>query len=56
MEDFPGFRIEKIGFLSNRALARQAGVKSIPTLVCGEKRLSGMLLTKKGIRNYLESL
>ncbi len=36
--------------------ARKAGVKRIPALVYGEKKVSGMILTKGKIRSFLESL
>ena len=54
--DFPDIEVHKLSFLANRALAKQAGVKSVPSLVYGEKRLTGVLLTKEKIRRFLESL
>ncbi len=54
--DFPDVEIEKVELLSNRALAREAGVKTIPSLVHGENKLSGIMLTKGKIRSFLESL
>jgi len=56
LDDFPDIKIDKVEYLSNRALAREAGVKTIPSLVCGENKLSGFMLTKGKIRSFLESL
>jgi len=56
LDDFPDIKIDKVEYLSNRALAREAGVKTIPSLVYGEKKLSGLVLTKGKIRSFLESL
>lgn len=55
-KDFPDFEVEKVGFLTDRAGACEAGVKTIPALVSGQKKLTGMLLTKRKIRGFLESL
>ena len=56
LPEFPGIEITKIEFLTNAARAREEGVRSIPSLVSGERRLSGFLLTKGRIRKFLESL
>ena len=56
MDDFPDIEIDKVDYLSNRALAHKAGVRSIPALVHGETKLTGILLTKGRIRSFLESL
>ena len=56
MDEFPDLELEKIEVLTNLAIARRVGVKRIPALVCGEKRLSGFLLSKGKIRAFLESL
>ncbi len=56
LDDFPDVAIDKVEYLSNRAVARAAGVKTIPSLVYGEARLSGAVLTKGKIRSFLEAL
>ncbi len=56
LDDFPDIEIDKVEYLSNRALAREAGVKTIPSLVYGENKLSGFMLPKGKIRSFLESL
>ena len=56
LDDFPDIKIDKVEYLSNRALAREAGIKTIPSLVYGENKLSGLVLTKGKIRSFLESL
>ena len=56
LKDFPEVGIEKIEFLKNRDAAKAAGVRSIPALVYGEHKLTGFLLTRKNIREFLESI
>lgn len=56
LEDFPDIEVERVEYLANRSLAREAGVHSIPTLVAGEKSLSGFVLTRKRLRRFLETL
>ena len=56
MEEFPEFKVEKVEFLTNLGVARKAGVMRIPALVCGEKRVTGILLSKGKIRDFLMSL
>ncbi len=56
LRDFPEISVEKVEYLTNRGQAREDGVHSIPTLVSGDKKLSGFYLTKKSIREFLESL
>ena len=48
--------MEKVEYLANLSRARAEGVLSIPTLVSGEKRLRGIILGKKKISQFLESL
>jgi predicted DsbA family dithiol-disulfide isomerase len=56
LADFPDFRVEKIEFLTNQRQAKASGVRFIPTLIAGDKKLSGIVLTKGRIRRFLESL
>lgn len=56
VKDFPDIEVKKVGFIAHRAVAREAGVNSIPTLVYGDKKLGGVLLTKGKIRHFLEQL
>lgn len=56
MGDFPDIEVNKLSFVTNRSLAKEAGVRSIPALVHGDRRLTGVLLTKGKIRQFLESL
>jgi glutaredoxin len=53
---FPGIKIEKVEFLKNSKRLRRDGVTTIPTLSTGESRLAGFYLTKKRIREFLESV
>jgi hypothetical protein len=56
LEEFPHIKLEKIEYLSNLGRSRRDGVRTIPTLVSGERRLSGFYLTRRSIRRFLESL
>ena len=54
LKDFPEIEVEKVEFLTNRAAARDAGVSTIPSLVYGDRKLRGVVLTKGMIRRFLE--
>ena len=56
LPDFPDIRIEKVEYLANLVSSRKDGIRSIPTLSSGDKKLGGFYLTKKRIRQFLESL
>lgn len=55
LEEFPEIEVKKVEFLTHRAAAREDGVTSIPTLKAGDRKLSGVLLGKRRIRQFLES-
>ena len=55
-EEFPDVRVEKVEYLTNLAAAHRAGVRTIPTLVAGDRKLSGFYLTKARIRRFLEDV
>jgi hypothetical protein len=56
LPDFPELTVERVDVLTNRAQAKDAGVRMTPALVSGDHRLSGFILTKGAIRRFLESL
>lgn len=56
LPEFPDVVLEKVEVLGNRARLKQAGVRSFPTLIAGDRRLSGFLLTPRGIRRFLAAL
>lgn len=56
LDDYPEIRIERVEYLTNMKGARQAGVRSIPTLVSGDQVLTGFVLTKPRIRSFLDSV
>ncbi len=56
VKDFPDIEVNKVSFVTQRALAREAGVKSIPAMVSGDKKLTGFVLGRGKIRSFLESL
>ncbi len=52
----PHVEVRKVEFLTNLDRARRAGVSSIPTLVCGDRSLTGVVLTPGKIDRFLRSL
>lgn len=56
LTEFPDIAIDKVEYLTNRSSSKRAGVTSIPSLVSGNKKLSGFLLTRSRIRQFLELL
>ena len=49
-------QIERIDATLHPRQSLQAGVTVIPCLVAGEKRLSGLLLTERKIRQFIDQL
>jgi len=56
LDEFPHITVEKVEYLANLGRSRRDGVRAIPTLVSGERRLTGFYLTRGRIREFLESL
>ena len=56
LRDFPDVELEKVEYLTHLGVARRAGVRTIPTLVSGERRLAGVVLGPRRMRRFLESL
>jgi hypothetical protein len=56
LPQFPGISVEQVELLTNLGRSRREGVATIPTLLAGERRLSGFYLTRKRICEFLESL
>ncbi len=54
--DYPHITLQRVEYLTNLGAARDAGVRSIPTLRAQERTLSGFILTKSAIRRFLDSL
>ena len=52
-EERPDIEVEEIDVVTNPLKSWQAGIRMIPTLIKGKKKLSGVLLTSKQIRAYL---
>lgn len=55
-KDFPGIEVERVDILSHPGLAWQAGIRLIPALKSGDQLLSGIFLTEKDIRQFLEEV
>jgi hypothetical protein len=54
--DFPEVSVEKVEYFTHLDQAKRDGVRAIPTLVAGERRLGGIFLTPKSIRRFLEAM
>lgn len=55
-EEFPDVTVERVEYFTNLGRAKRDGVRAIPTLVAGERRLGGFFLTPRSIRRFLEAL
>jgi len=56
LERHPQIEVRKVELLTNLARARQSGVSTIPALVCGDRSLTGIVLTPGRIERFLASL
>lgn len=56
LRDFPDVELKEVEYLTRLGAAREEGVRRVPTLKSGDRQLSGFLLGKKRIRQFLESL
>jgi glutaredoxin len=56
LPEFPDVKVERVDILSSRRRAEEAGVRVIPTLVAGDQRASGFILTKGAVRRFLEAI
>ncbi len=52
-QEFPALEIEEIDIVTHPATAWKNNVRMIPTLVCEERRLSGLYLSSSRIRSFL---
>jgi hypothetical protein len=56
LPEFPDVSVEKVEYLTHLGAAREAGVRTIPTMIAGDQKIDGIYLTKNRIRKFLESL
>lgn len=56
LRDYPGVQIERVEYFTHLQEARDEGVRSIPTLVSDDKRLTGFLVGKSKLREFLDSV
>ena len=56
LPDFPDVKVESVDFLTHLGAARASGVRSIPALVGGGRKLTGILLSAERIRDFFESI
>lgn len=56
LKDRDDVQIEKVEIITNPLRALQDGVKIIPTLISGNERISGILLSRKKIKSFLEKV
>ena len=52
-EEHHDLEVEEIDVVANPLKSWQAGIRMIPTLIKGKKKLSGVFLTSKQIRDFL---
>ncbi|MCB2184129.1 MAG: hypothetical protein KQH63_19060 [Desulfobulbaceae bacterium] len=55
-EEFTDLTVEEVEVTTNPLLTLRHGIKMIPTLVAGSKRLSGFILNKNEIRRFIREL
>ena len=55
-EDFPDIEVERIDVLAHPRKALGDGIMMIPALKHNDQKLSGILLSKKEIRQFLEGI
>lgn len=55
-QEFPELRIEKVDILTSPGRALKDGVRMIPTLMTGDRKLSGIFLNSAAIREFVTAL
>jgi len=55
LADYPDVTIERVEFLRQSNKARAVGIRTIPTLVAGNERLTGFLITRGKLRRFLDA-
>jgi hypothetical protein len=53
--DKPEIEIEEVDIVTNPLRAWKDGVRFIPTLKCGDKSLSGFILSREEIQDFLNA-
>ena len=56
LPDFPELEVDNVEVSASSRGLREKGIRRLPTLVCGEKKLTGFFLTQGRIRRFLRSL
>lgn len=56
LTDMDDIQLEEVEILSSPLRALKDGVKFIPTLQCGQERLSGILLSRDKIAAFIEKV
>ncbi len=52
--EFPDLEIEEVDIIAHPRTAWKNSIRMIPTLVCGERRLSGIYLSSSQVRTFLD--
>ncbi len=52
-EEFPDLVIEEVDVVTHPLVSLRRGVKMIPTLIAGDKKLTGIILSEEKIRNFI---
>ena len=56
LKEFPEITIKPVEFLKNIKAAKDQGIKTIPSLLYGDRKFSGVVFTKKRLREFFSSL
>jgi glutaredoxin len=56
IQEHPDVRVERVEYLTHLGRARRDGVRMIPTLVSGDRRVGGLFLSRASIRRFLETI
>ncbi len=52
-EEFPDLVVEKVEATTNPLASLRQGVKMIPTLIAEDKKLTGIILSEKKVRDFI---
>lgn len=53
VEDTPDIQIEEVDILGSPQRCLQDGIRMVPALVIGKDKLSGVFLSKKAIKSFI---
>lgn len=53
-EEFPDLVVNKVDVITQPLVSLRHGIKMIPTLISGDKKLTGIILTENQIREFIQ--